>query len=165
MKVQFFRLLSALMKVHPMPYAIFKTTRSGFIQILHPCSGSSHNSSVFLQLKTCILWTKRAHLEEIFRLLGGWLKIHLIPHVIFETTRQLFFKLSITLWCNERLLFCTFLADIYLIQTKGTHQSAELQTLDCSPGMSPNLYFDRLLLLKVYKISAKKVQRIYVSWQ
>ena len=29
---------------------------------------------------------------------------------------------------------------------------------------SQNLYFDRLFLLKVYKISAKKVQRSYVSW-
>ena len=31
--------------------------------------------------------------------------------------------------------------------------------------ISPNLYFDRLLLLKSYKISAKKIQRSYVSWQ
>ena len=30
--------------------------------------------------------------------------------------------------------------------------------------LSPNVYFDRLLLLKVYKISAKKVQRSCVSW-
>ena len=30
--VQFFRLLSALMKVHPFLHAIFETTRSGFIQ-------------------------------------------------------------------------------------------------------------------------------------
>ena len=30
--------------------------------------------------------------------------------------------------------------------------------------ISPNLYFDRLLLLKFYKILAKKVQRSYVSW-
>ena len=30
--------------------------------------------------------------------------------------------------------------------------------------ISPNFYFDRLLLLKVYKISAKKVQRSHVSW-
>ena len=37
-KVQFFRLLSALMKVHPIPHAIFETTRSGFMQILHHCS-------------------------------------------------------------------------------------------------------------------------------
>ena len=31
-------------------------------------------------------------------------------------------------------------------------------------SISPNLYLDRLLLLKVYKISAKKVQRSCVSW-
>ena len=38
--VQFFRILGALMKVHPcqIPHAIFETTRSGFIQILHHCS-------------------------------------------------------------------------------------------------------------------------------
>ena len=34
MKKQFFRLLSALMKVRPIPHAIFETTRPGFIQIL-----------------------------------------------------------------------------------------------------------------------------------
>ena len=52
---------------------------------------------------------------------------------------------------------------LYMIWTKGAHQSAKFQTFDCSREISPNLYFDRLLLLKVYKISAKKVQRIYVS--
>ena len=48
--------------------------------------------------------------------------------------------------------------------TKGAHQSTKFQTFDCSAEISPNLYFDRLLLLKVYKISAKKLQRSYVSW-
>ena len=47
-----------------------------------------------------------------------------------------------------------------MIWTKGAHQSAKFQTFDCSSESSPNLYFHRLLLLKVYKISAKKVQRI-----
>ena len=51
-----------------------------------------------------------------------------------------------------------------MIFTKGAHQSAKSQTFNCSGEISPNLYFDRLLLLKVYKISAKKVQRSYVSW-
>ena len=38
-KVQFFRLLSALRKFHPIPHAIFESTRSEeFIQILHHCS-------------------------------------------------------------------------------------------------------------------------------
>ena len=43
-----------------------------------------------------------------------------------------------------------------MIFTKGAHHSAKFQTFDCSGEISPNLYFDRLLLLKVYKISAKK---------
>ena len=51
-----------------------------------------------------------------------------------------------------------------MIWTKGAHQSAKFQTFDWSIENSPNLYFDRLLSLKVYKISAKKVQRSYVSW-
>ena len=46
-----------------------------------------------------------------------------------------------------------------MIFTKVAHQSAEFQTFDCSGKISLNLYFDRPLLLKVYKISAKKVQR------
>ena len=51
-----------------------------------------------------------------------------------------------------------------MIFTIEAHQSAKFQTFDCSGEISSNLYFDRLLLLKVYKISAKKVQRSYVSW-
>ena len=43
-----------------------------------------------------------------------------------------------------------------MIWTKGAHQSAKFQTFDCSRKISPNFYFDRLLLLKVHKISAKK---------
>ena len=38
--LQFFRFLSAVVKVHPILYAIFKTARSRFIQILHHCSVS-----------------------------------------------------------------------------------------------------------------------------
>ena len=51
-----------------------------------------------------------------------------------------------------------------MIFTKGAHESAEFQNFDCSGESSPNLYFNRLLVLKVYKISAKKVQSNYVSW-
>ena len=43
-----------------------------------------------------------------------------------------------------------------MIWTKGAHESAKFQTFDCSSTTTPNLYFDRLLLLKVYKISVKK---------
>ena len=44
-----------------------------------------------------------------------------------------------------------------MIWTKGVHQRAQFQTFDCSCEISPNLYFPRLLLLKEYKILAKKV--------
>ena len=43
-----------------------------------------------------------------------------------------------------------------MISTKGAHQSAKFQTFGCSLEISPDLYFDRLLLLKVCEISAKK---------
>ena len=39
------------------------------------------------------------------------------------------------------------------------HQRAKLKTSDSSQEISPNLYFDKLLLLKLYKILAKKVHR------
>ena len=71
MKVQIFKFLSALMKVPPIPHASFETTRSRFTQILHLCS-------LYFLSQTLILWTKRAHRSEIFRLLSGWVKIHQI---------------------------------------------------------------------------------------
>ena len=49
-----------------------------------------------------------------------------------------------------------------MIFTKEAYQSAKFQTFDCSGEISPNLYFDRLLLLKVYTMSAKNVQRSYI---
>ena len=45
-KVQFLRLLSALMSVNPIPHYIFETTRSGFIQILHHSSASRKITTV-----------------------------------------------------------------------------------------------------------------------
>ena len=50
-----------------------------------------------------------------------------------------------------------FQLKLYMIWTKGTQQSAKFQTFNCLCKVSPNLYFDRLLLLKVYKILVKKV--------
>ena len=41
---------------------------------------------MFFYLKPHILWTKISHWSEIFGLLSGWMKIHEIPHVIFEIT-------------------------------------------------------------------------------
>ena len=43
-----------------------------------------------------------------------------------------------------------------MVWIKSTHQSVKFQTFDCSQDILPNLYFHRLLLPKVYEISAKK---------
>ena len=48
------------------------TVYSNFVSLL---SVMKDNSAVFFLLKPCILWTKRAHQKEIFRLLSGWVKI------------------------------------------------------------------------------------------
>ena len=42
---------------------------------------------------------------------------------------------------------------LYMILTKGVHHSTKFHTFDGSHEISRNLYFDRLLLLKVYKFS------------
>ena len=57
-----------------------------------------------------------------------------------------------------------FKLKLFMIWTKGAHQSAKSQTFDCSHEISPNLFFDSLLLLKIYKISAETAQKSYVSW-
>ena len=43
-----------------------------------------------------------------------------------------------------------------MVWAKEAYESAKFQTFNFSREISPNLYFDRLLLLKVYEISAKK---------
>ena len=45
-----------------------------------------------------------------------------------------------------------------MIWTKGTHQSAKFETFDCACKISPNLYFDRLFLLKVNKFQLKNIE-------
>ena len=87
------------------------------------------------------------------------MKTQQIPHVIFETTSQFFFK-----FLMRDTSSALFQLKLYMIFRKGAYRSAKCQTFDCLGEISPNLYFDRLLLLKVYKISGKNVQRSYVSW-
>ena len=98
-KVQFVKLLSALMKVYPTSHAILDTSRSGFIQILHHSSLSWKMTSLYFFSWTLIYF---GHESKLFRLLTDWLKIHQIHDDIFETIRQFFFKLCIILQCYEK---------------------------------------------------------------
>ena len=134
-----FGLLCALMKVDPIPQAIFETTRSGFIQILHPCSVSWKINPLYIFLaQTSYSLDKNSPLKWNF-----W---------TFEWMGETLHHSSVS-WEISPLYFCSW---NYMIFTKGTHHSAKVQTFNCSGEISPNLYFDRLLLLKVYKVSAKK---------
>ena len=92
------------------------------------------------------------------------MKIHQIPHVIFKATSQFFFKLCISLQCHGRSLFCTFLVETLYDLGKRSPSKGKNSNFWLLREISPNLYFDRLLLLKVNKYWAKIVQRSYVSW-
>ena len=152
-----FRLFGALMmKVHPIPHANFETTRSGFPNFASLFNVMRGNSSVLFQLKPHILWIKIAHGSEIFGLLSAWVKITKF-HMSFLNT-QLSFSLNFASFFNAMGVKSSvlFQLKLNLIFTKATHHSANFQTFNCSGEISPNFYFDRLLLLKVYKVSAKK---------
>ena len=80
-------------------------------------------------------------------LLSGWVKIHKIPHVIFETTSHFFFKLRS--WEITLLYFFSWNFILFWRREPIRVPNFRLSIL-------PNLYLDRLLLLKVYNILAKK---------
>ena len=110
--IQFVRLLSALMKVHPISHAVFETTRSGFIKTLHHCSMSWKINPLYFFGSNLIYFGQKESIKvKFFRLLRGRVKFEQIPHVIFESTSQFFFKLCITLQCHERWLSYAFLAE------------------------------------------------------
>ena len=142
------RLFGVLMKVHPIPHAIFQSARSGFVQILHQLQ----ITPLYFLAQTSYTLDKNSPLEfwEIGWKLTKLLMSNLKSHVSFSLN---FASLFSAMGDKSSVLFYL---KLYLIFTKGAHHSAKFQTFDCSGEISPNLYFDRLLLLKVYKVSAKK---------
>ena len=64
--VQFFKLLSALMKVQPIPHAIFETTRSGFIQILHHCLVSWKITPLYFCSSNLVYFGQKEPIENKF---------------------------------------------------------------------------------------------------
>ena len=157
-KVQFFRLLSALMEVPTIPHAIFETTRSRFIQILHHCSVSWKITPLYYFSTNLIYFgQKRGHRSEIFRLLTCCLKIHQIPHVIFETTNQFFFleilHHSSLLW-ETNLLYFFSLNFIWVRQRSSS--KCKISDFRMLTWNFTKFVFDKLPLLKVYKISTTK---------
>ena len=98
MKLPIFKLWSALMKVHPIPHASFETTRSRFTQILHLCS-------LYFLFQTLILWTKRGHRSEIFRLLSGWNLPNSLSCLKLQASFSLNFSSLFSIMRNSSVLF------------------------------------------------------------
>ena len=88
-------------------------------------------------------------------LLSGWVKIHKIPHVVFETTSHFFFKLRS--WEITLLYFFSWNFILFW-------RREPIRVPNFRFSISPNLYLDWILLLKVYKISAKTSPKSCVSW-
>ena len=126
-------------------------------------------------------------------LLSGWVKIHKIPHVIFETTSQFFFRLCITFQCHEvsslknrtliwffcpklrmyefkiyRVVICHDYEKITKLEEELTCRfkidKRTLMNFDRSTQNSKKLLFNVLPLTKVYNVWVKKGQRSYVWW-
>ena len=53
----------------------------------------------------------------------------------------------------------------YILLTKGAYQSTNLVKFQLSSRKSEISHFGELLLWKSYKVSAKKVQKTYLSWR
>ena len=93
------------------------------------------------------------------------MKIHQIPHITFETTGHFFFKLCITLQCNERQLFCTFLAGTLYDLDKRSPSKCKMPDFRLLMwNFTKFVIWSAPFVESIYNFS-KKVQRSYVPWQ
>ena len=69
---------------------------------------------------------------------------------------------SLVSWDRNPLYF--FQVKFYMISIKGAYQSTNFANFHVTSQKSEILHFDGFLLSKSYKVSAKKVQKSYLSW-
>ena len=81
----------------------------------------THNSSEIFYLKHYTL-NKRSHQSTIFRFFSAIMKVHLILHASFETTKSRF--IQILHHCSVPCLLCIFfLSQTFILWTKRANQS------------------------------------------
>ena len=121
-----FRLLGALMKVLPIPHAIFESTRSGFIQISHHCSVSWKITPLyFFSSNLILLWTKISiEVKSSDFLVDGWKFTKFLmscfkPQVSFSLNFASLFNVM----GDKSSALCSL--KIYMFFTKGAHHSAK----------------------------------------
>ena len=92
----------------------------------------THNSSVDFKVISFLFWTKESHQSPNFDSLSALVKVCQISPVFFQITSQFFLKISITLKCQERKLFCAFVAETtYTLVTRSQlkHKFLRLSSL------------------------------------
>ena len=101
LKWKFLRLSSAQIKIHQITQ--FWNDKSIPLQILHHSSLSWHTTPLWILSSYFSYFGLNDPINiPILRLSIAPVKIYHIPHVIFLTTSQFFFKFCIILQCNER---------------------------------------------------------------
>ena len=115
-------LSTSSVKIHQMNYVTFHDTS-------HPSIFFSSNITHFLQ--------KQPIKVKTFRLATARIKIYQIPHVIFGTKKQSFFRLFIALQCYGTSSSVLFYLNLYMLWAKGSDKSANFQTFDCSHESQP----------------------------
>ena len=142
----------------------FPNHKSVFLQILHHSSVSWKIILLYFFRSNVIFFSQKERIKvEILRILSAQVKIYKIL-VIFETANQFFCKFCITPQCHEAWLFYAFLAEILYTFNKRSLSKYELDEISCEQSKVEILLFDVLLLSKSCKVSAKKIQKSYLSW-
>ena len=96
-----FRLSTVRIKFTKFLISIFKQKVSFFQSLDHSSVSWEKTLMYFFSWNFICYWQKQHTKVHIFRLAIVRIKIHQIPHVIFGTKSQFFFKLWITLQCHE----------------------------------------------------------------
>ena len=90
-------------------------------------------------IKHDMLLIRRAYQSTIFLTFGSVaMKVHPIPHAIFETTRPGFIKFCMTVQFHERELLCIFVAQTFYTLNKKSSWNRNFQTFEWLGENPPN---------------------------
>ena len=140
----------------------FRNHNPVFFQTVYHSSESCKITLYFFRSNVIYFPLKEPIKVEILRISNALVKIHQIL-VIFETENQ--FSSNFALFVNvmRHKSSIIFQLKFYTLLTKIAYQSTNLVAFQVSSRKSETLCFDGFLLSKSYKVSAKKVQKSYLS--
>ena len=154
-----FQTVSVLIKVRPIPYVIFETTTSGFIQTLHHCLVSSKITPLYFLAQTLCTLDKNSPSNDIFDFwVVGWkFTKFLMSYLKLQFSFPLNFATLFSLMRDNSSVL--FYLKFYIILTR-------------SPSKCQNSYFRFHQICtfigsfcwKYKNFQLKKVQRSYVSF-